>query len=341
MRLLLFILFFIPLISQAQYYPESLSKWEANITELTQWPDADQISTFKKASIYLVKAEIPRFDAKRAQKKSGHVYKEAYDQEKAFSQRYNNALDSIISKLYPFKDRVRVKSAKSFASAIKDKKARPFAYVQPSGDRLLYFGMSNERKAFYAIPIPEEMLSDSANIAAEFQFIFQRLENFFKRMELGPRSSVKVYKDCKAKLNERINKDRGDKVLLINEKYLAEGIEKKELGEWLEVEYKLVSDQEINEVILSKSPGVWYLKIIPYEAFDRRRRPGIDGDRSNDFGSIQMIKEDRRFEQGAHYIIDPTDGAALFVNFAMDAEVNMEALKRYGSELKESSLSLR
>ncbi|MEL6865858.1 MAG: hypothetical protein AAFP19_15640 [Bacteroidota bacterium] len=152
---------------------------------------------------------------------------------------------------------------------------------------------------------------------------------------------MKIYKACKAELNEKLAKEFGEKTLLIDRNFLAEDVGEEQVRKSLDLPFRLVRTEEINKVILNKPTDVWYLKVVPYTGFDRRSTPGIDGDRSNDFGSIEMKRVNRRFRSGAHYIVDPTDGTAVYVRFNLDAEITENALNHYNSQLKESQVSLR
>ncbi|MEL6865857.1 MAG: hypothetical protein AAFP19_15635 [Bacteroidota bacterium] len=178
--LLIFLVF--PLCVQAQYFPESLDKWEAIITQDVQWPKASQVEAFKKAPLIVIKATMPKYNAKRA-KRWGDYYEEEFKREKQFVKNYNAAIDSIIIKYYPYKDKARKMTEESYGKMKKGKKDRVYAYIRPKDNTYLHFGLSNERKALYALPILEDMEYEAVNMAAEFQFIFHRLENYFKRME--------------------------------------------------------------------------------------------------------------------------------------------------------------
>ncbi|MFK7775811.1 MAG: hypothetical protein AB8F94_27055 [Saprospiraceae bacterium] len=43
----------------------------------------------------------------------------------------------------------------------------------------------------------------------------------------------------------------------------------------------------------------------------------------------------------SHYVIDPTDGSAMLVNFMLSPDIDKDALKKYNSDLKSTKLSLR
>ena len=319
---------------KAQYYLEHLKRWEQSITQFVDLPKPKEVEEFKNKPVLFVKEEYGASYEKKMRKKYKGKAEKLIAYRQKFAKRYNAALENF-TKFYPYNVDTKIVSQSEYE---KLKKKGDYSVVKIKNGGYLTAGISKKETIFYALPLTSEMVNKEHNIDVELKFFLQRMENYFKRMEQGSPASRKVFVKCKKELNERLETETKNKTLLIDKRYLAEGLKKSDLSKLLDIKFKLVEKSEIEELILNPSEEYWYVKVIPYQGFQKTGSSSFDSKKQTWKSGTSKTS---RFSSGAHYIVDPTDGSAVLVNFMLSPEVDKNALKKYNSDLKSTKLSLR
>ncbi len=323
----------------AQYYLEHLHRWDEVITKFVKLPKPTDAQEFKKYPVVFVKQEITEDYLKAIKKQYKGKKKvkgdEIIAQQEIFVKRYNQTLEEVI-KLYPYDVDAKIVSMSEYENIDKND---VHAFVKIKHRGYLTAGITGKKETnHFAIPIPLEMYNEEYSMEVEMKFFIQRMENYIKRMAKGSKASRKIYAQCKKELNDRLKSETKKRTLLIDKRYLAEGIKKKDLSKILDMKFELVDKETIDEQILNPSGDFWYVKIVPYQGFSRSSTKSFNSQKQSWSSGPSRTS---RFTVGAHYIIDPTDGSAMLVNFMLSPDIDKNALKKYNSDLKSTKLSLR
>lgn len=333
--LLNFVLFLISTNLNAQYYLEHLDSWEQTITSNSKPPKAKHILAFKENPLLLVIEDVPTSDKRKPKRKNKkEIHEVPFEVHKEFVANYNHTLDSVY-KFYPYNKDIKIVSQREFKEL---KKKRSYSYIRIIEDNYLSFGSTEKKKALFILPLSSETRNNSNNLEAEFKFLIQRMENYFKRMEQGSRMSRKLYDKCLKELNEKLKIEFPQKTLLIIEDLISDDLDRSQLGSYLDLKFEIVSKEKVDTMIMNNTPGYWYIKILPYQGYLSSSNSSFDNNKQQWNSSSNPT---RFFTEGAHYIVDPIDGSAVFVNFMLGLKIDETALKTYNLNLKKSSLSLR
>lgn len=333
--ILLIFLIALPICANAQYLPESLKYWNYFITNSTEWPKEDEVKLFSTSTILIVKQEVPEYMAKDSQKNGLRV-----DEEKAFAIKYNEIIDSLAKQFYPYKVKFNLISPEKFEDLKYNKNGKVFAYMYIYDYSYLVFGLTNKKKALFALPLTDEIRRESLYIESELKFYFDRLENFFKRMEKGAHSSMKTYRKCRDELNKRLEDEKSSKTLVLKQGDLADDLSIEKIDSILDMNFIIVDDAGFDKILLDTPEDYWYVKLLPYKAFGREGT--IDYTQVHPKTGYSEFKSKRtNYSSVAHYIIDAEDGAAVLVKFGSSSIVTESILKLWNTELIFTKASIR
>ncbi len=306
---------------EAQYHLETLKTFELWISNMSKVPKPDEVVEFKSKPVVFVKFEMTDEIEKRFKSKDRKNFEANIEVVKEVGAAYNAMLEKIV-KYYPYDVEKKIVTLSEYNLLFyKDKYA--FFHLR-HGEYLACGIMNNREKAFYALPFDEKLLEPEVNLEAEFKFFFQRMENYFKRAELGSPMSKKVYKKANNDLDERLVNELKTKTLLIDKADLSEDLEKSDISKLLDIKFELVDREQINDLILNPNNDYWYLKIIPYDGFTKIKEP---------FAGQEPVSY---YDLGVHYIVDPLDGSALFVERLFEPLIDEGKLKAYNGRFQQA-----
>lgn len=324
--ILLLVLCFLPQDGVGQYYIELVHNMQTK-TKI------EKIDEFKNATLVVIMSDIPKF--KKKKKKS--EYRTKYEKWiKKSTNHYNTVVDSFAQKYYPFSKNIIIKSQAAADKLFKDSKGKKqYAYMKLENHEYIAFGLSGQKKWLHTVAFPSNenfaspRMRDPIFNEANFLFIFQRLEKYFERREKGSFMSMKVYRKVKAELKERLTNELHSKTLLIDKTDLDEDISDENISEYFPLNYLLVDSSFIDSVILNRIDGFYYVKLTQATISTKSNPSSNRGTRLTPYQG----------KANSHYIIDPTDGAAVFFKFNLRPNISSKELKIYHEELIDTYMS--
>lgn len=272
------------------------------------YPKQKEASAIKRLPLYVVLEEENPQIVKKLSKKNPEMLKRY----KADVEGYNQNILAVVNENWTFSQKVEFKKWSEIESKVKKAKKGSFAFLRYSKydysmkwsmfedgwkfdyqriDRYTESSMTTSRLEIWLagdrMPVHQTILPNIFPRPGELTFGVLEMQNTLEAALKG--------KDRKAAMNtlKAQNAKLKDKVLLLDETQLEEGMTEAEIRKYYPYEFKVVSYEEIEAAILSKDDQYAYVLLLPIMS--------QGGGMGISFAAKNFI----------HLVVDPKDGQYL------------------------------